>query len=198
MHICKIWKYITVCFFSLKIWHYSGTLLHEKLWNQGEELYDVCWTPAPGVFEDPEITSKKIEGIQASQPQASKQAYRPPGARGRPGVNFNLHSNEIIQPDKSKLCMPLNFVMVYNVWFILAISKATMKQKKKREARKAKKNETNSEGHSDNDGEGDVKPKPGIIVNLTGDPEKDKKIKNLKKVFIFNLLSNLFIVVEEN
>lgn len=85
-----------------KIWHYSGTLLHEKLWPQGEELYDVCWKSVlPGTFNEPTISYQKVEGITTTQPQASKQAYRPPGARGKPGVAFNLH-DEIVTPEKSK------------------------------------------------------------------------------------------------
>lgn len=89
--------------FRYKIWHYSGTLLHEKLWAQGEELYDLCWKPEEeGKFKDPVITGQKVEGITTVQPQASKQVYRPPGARGKPVVNFNLHDEEI-QPEKSKV-----------------------------------------------------------------------------------------------
>lgn len=45
-------------------------------------------------FKDPIITAKKIEGIASSQPQASTQAYRPPSARNRPAVKFNLHDDE--------------------------------------------------------------------------------------------------------
>lgn len=28
---------------GFKIWHYSGALLYENSWPQGEELYDVTW-----------------------------------------------------------------------------------------------------------------------------------------------------------
>lgn len=71
------------------------------MWNKDEELYDVCWKPSSSDgFKDPEITSKKVEGITTSQPQASKQAYRPPGARGKPPSNFNLHE-EMPTPEKS-------------------------------------------------------------------------------------------------
>lgn len=59
-----------------------------------------------------------------------------------------------------------------------APSKAALKQKKKREARKARKAE---EGSDDQDHSPTVAT---VKVDLTGDPEKDKKIKNIKKVGI--------------
>lgn len=55
----------------------------------------------PELFKEPEISTKKVEGITTSQPQASKQAYRPPGARGKPPTNFNLHEEEMPTPEKS-------------------------------------------------------------------------------------------------
>lgn len=53
-----------------------------------------------------------------------------------------------------------------------------MKNKKKRDAKKAKQNE---------DGDGDVKETStpvisNVKIDLTGDPEVDKKLKNIKKV----------------
>lgn len=88
--------------FSYKVWHYSGTLLHERPWNKLEELYDINWQHFPhGTFKDPIIKEEKIEGIATTQPQASKQAYRPPCARGRPLVSFKLHDDEPpCQPEK--------------------------------------------------------------------------------------------------
>lgn len=63
--------------------------------------------------------------------------------------------------------------------FVLAsLSKASMKQKKKREAKKAKKQENAEAGDVNNE----EKVSAGIAIVLTGDVEKDKKIKNLKKV----------------
>lgn len=78
-----------------KIWHYSGSLQFEKPWVQKEELYDVVWKAYPKLtFKEPQISTKKVEGIESSQPQASTQAYRPPSARNRPTVNFRLHDDE--------------------------------------------------------------------------------------------------------
>lgn len=83
-----------------KIWHYSGALQFEKSAETNEELYEICWQRiAKGVFKDPVISTEKVEGIVSSQPQASKQVYRPPSARNRPAVSFKLHDDEE-QPHK--------------------------------------------------------------------------------------------------
>lgn len=55
-----------------KIWHYSGTLLYERPWNKQEELWEVLWQLFPsGVFHEPVINYKPVEGIQPSQPQGA-------------------------------------------------------------------------------------------------------------------------------
>lgn len=77
-----------------KIWHYTGTLLYERPWNSQEELYEVCWQTYPdGVFPEKPINYTPVEGITSSQPQASKQVYRPPSARGKE-TNFKLHDDD--------------------------------------------------------------------------------------------------------
>lgn len=57
-----------------------------------------------------------------------------------------------------------------------APSKSSLKNKKKREAKKAKKTEEVEE----------IVKGPAVVssvtVSLTGDPEQDKKLKNIKKV----------------
>ncbi|KAL1500865.1 hypothetical protein ABEB36_006290 [Hypothenemus hampei] len=146
---------------GFKIWHYSGSLLHEKQWPQNEELYEVQWTPYPKtIFKEPQITLEKVKGIEPSQPQVSKQVYRPPSARNRPVVNFRMHEDDD-GPRK-----------VGN-----APSKTALKNKKKRKAKKEKQQQSNGEGEEDN---GD-KVVSGVQINLTGDPEVDKKLKNIKK-----------------
>lgn len=77
---------------GFKVWHYSGSLLHEK--SESEEVYEVLWQSLPvGEFKEPVISGSKVEGIAPSQPQASKQAYRPPSARNKE-ITFNLHDDE--------------------------------------------------------------------------------------------------------
>ncbi|XP_003707307.2 eukaryotic translation initiation factor 2A [Megachile rotundata] len=81
---------------GFKIWHYTGTLLYERPWNEQEELWEVLWqTFPPQTFPEKPISYKAVEGIAPSQPQASKQAYRPPSARGEP-VTFKLHDDEVL------------------------------------------------------------------------------------------------------
>lgn len=66
-----------------KVWHYSGALLHETMWPEGQELLEVIWQTYPtGTFTEKPITNVKLEGIKSTQPQASAQAYKPPNARG--------------------------------------------------------------------------------------------------------------------
>lgn len=153
-----------------KVWHYSGSLLFEKPWPQQEELYEVSWKNYPKtLFKEPEITAERVEGIAPSQPQASKQAYRPPSARNRT-INFNLHDDDDVPHKPGGGQAP---------------SKAALKQKKKREAKKAKKQE---EAESPDASANAAAPVVSSVkVNLTGDPEKDKKIKNLKRVSNPNL-----------
>ncbi|XP_060518585.1 eukaryotic translation initiation factor 2A [Cylas formicarius] len=144
---------------GFKIWHYSGALLHETDWPQNEELYEVSWKPYPKLaFREPQIEFKKVEGIASSQPQASKEVYRPPGARNRPFVTFSLHNED---------------EAAHKVGGAGAPSKAALKNKKKREAKKAKQN--------DEDKSDTVAVTSSVQITLTGDPEVDKKLKNIKK-----------------
>ncbi|XP_063703952.1 eukaryotic translation initiation factor 2A-like [Culicoides brevitarsis] len=70
---------------GFKIWHYSGALLHETLWPEKQELWEVAWQNFPeDTFAQPVITDEKIEGIQSSTPQASKAKYVPPSLRNLP------------------------------------------------------------------------------------------------------------------
>lgn len=39
------------------------------------------------------MNTERVEGIASSQPQASKQVYRPPSARNKV-ITFNLHDDE--------------------------------------------------------------------------------------------------------
>jgi translation initiation factor 2A len=184
---------------GFKIWHYSGTLLYERPWNKQEELWEVRWQLfPPGIFREPVINYKPVEGIQPSQPQASKQAYRPPSARGRES-NFKLHDDD----DSASNARPGGDSNP---------SKAALKLKKKREAKKAKKEQDggNTGGNSGaaftstactataktmtvgsivTNGDSVIVSAPKLSVaisdaELTGDPEKLKKIKKLKSKLV--------------
>ncbi|XP_015189376.1 PREDICTED: eukaryotic translation initiation factor 2A [Polistes dominula] len=169
---------------GFKIWHYSGTLLYERPWNKQEELWEVLWqTFPPDTFKEKPISYKAVEGIAPSQPQASKQVYRPPSARGQT-ITFKLHDDEEFGIKPTTDSNP---------------SKAALKAKKKREAKKAKKelelqtnvNSTSSGvlSHPSNPTtNGQVSNNSSKIQSnavtsdsdLTEDPEKQKKIKKLK------------------
>ncbi|XP_041448112.1 eukaryotic translation initiation factor 2A isoform X2 [Drosophila obscura] len=67
---------------GFKVYHYSGALLHETMWPQGQELLGIEWQQyADQTFSEPKITKAKHEGIKSSQPEASKKAYTPPHLR---------------------------------------------------------------------------------------------------------------------
>lgn len=67
---------------GFKVWHYSGALLHETAWTEGQELLEVVWQKYnDGVFQEKPISNVKVQGIQSAQPQASKAVYIPPNAR---------------------------------------------------------------------------------------------------------------------
>lgn len=67
---------------GFKIWHHTGALLHETHWPEKQELLEVIWQKyAPGVLKENTITNEKVEGIASKTPQESKQKYVPPGMR---------------------------------------------------------------------------------------------------------------------
>jgi len=167
---------------GFKIWHYSSTLLHETNYKDatnlgpGEELWEASWTPDPEIGKTQfKILNKPISGgIKPQQPQASKQAYVPPNARGVnktgvfqsgksiPGRNTKLHDEDEL-PENMKGKEGAE-----------SLSKSAAKNKKRREAAKKKKDE-------------EADPSTNKAVNLptknepttTGDPEKDKKIRKI-------------------
>ena len=85
--------------FRFKVWHYTSTLFHEKMLEQKvestkpqnenvapalPELWEVAFQPAlKGTYpENFPILDKPVGGgLKLKEPQASKQAYRPPMAR---------------------------------------------------------------------------------------------------------------------
>lgn len=58
------------------MWHYSGTLLYERPWNQQEELWEVSWQNFPdGSFKPPVVNYKPVEGIASTQPQGEQISH---------------------------------------------------------------------------------------------------------------------------
>ena len=59
---------------GVKIWHYSGSLLHEHPVASPNELWEASWQPLPyGSFPEFNVSAKKVEGIEPSQPQGKKK-----------------------------------------------------------------------------------------------------------------------------
>merc|ERR1719273_1871223 len=142
------------------------------------ELWEVAFQPArKGAYpeEFPILDQPVAGGLKPKQPQASKQAYRPPGARGRPPSTFKLHDDDepAQNAKKSNDQEP--------------ISKSAAKNKKRREAAKKKKDETfnssmNNGAHSTLGNEDRVSTITADCDNsksLSSDPETDKKLRKL-------------------
>ncbi|XP_070159930.1 LOW QUALITY PROTEIN: eukaryotic translation initiation factor 2A [Polyergus mexicanus] len=145
---------------GFKIWHYTGSLVYQRPWNNQEELWEVVWQNFPlNTFSLKPINYKAVEGIVSTLPP--KEAYRPPCARGQ-----NITSSVSTQSTPpSKPTVEPN------------PSKAALKMKKNREAKKAKK-ELESNSATVN---GQVtSTMTSIKMELTDDPEKNKKIKKVK------------------
>jgi len=152
-----------------KVWHYSGSLLHEKSFQTGDELWEVAWQNASdGTFGQFQISKTKVSGIKASQPVESKQAYRPPGARGAQST-FKLHDDDEA-PENVKKVAPEN------------LSKSALKNKKRKEAAKNKAKTTEKDksdallaAASMNNQKNNYQGAAGILA----DPEKEKKIRKV-------------------
>ncbi|XP_051032948.1 eukaryotic translation initiation factor 2A isoform X2 [Phodopus roborovskii] len=151
-----------------KIWHYTGSLLHKYDVPSNGELWQVSWQPfLDGVFPAKTIMYQAVPSEVPSEEPKVATAYRPPALRNKPVTNSKLHEDEPPQnmkphPGSDK-----------------PLSKTALKNQRKHEAKKAAKQEARS----------DLAPTPvpqsvprnTIAQSASGDPEVDKKIKNLKK-----------------
>lgn len=139
-----------------KIWHYSGREIHKYDVIKNVELWAVGWqNQVDGLFPTPRIT------MTGAVQEVKKEAYRPPGARGNPNVKkLVLHEEEAPQNVRNQENMSAN----------------ALKNKKKREAKKAKQEVT-----QDNFQATSPTSNTQNDIEFTGDPEVDKKMKNLRK-----------------
>jgi len=150
-----------------KVWHYSGSLLHEKMFQDSDELWEVDWQAVPeGKYPPFKVSKAKVTGIVSSQPKESKQVYRPPGARGTQST-FKLHDDEEAPQNKK----PINTSASEN------LSKSALKNKKRKEAAKNKaKQELGTNGAAPVIQEtNNYQGARGIL----SDPDKEKKIRKL-------------------
>ncbi|XP_071389010.1 eukaryotic translation initiation factor 2A isoform X1 [Centroberyx affinis] len=151
---------------GFKVWHYTGAVLHRQDAAAGTELWEVRWQPAPpGRFPERPVKYQEAPSQLGSTQAPPTQAYRPPALRHLPATaSSKLHEEEPpqnLRPGASGE---------------KSISKSALKNQKKREAKKAAKQEAKPEPPSD----------PAPVNNsqsgpTCGDPETDKKMKNLKK-----------------
>lgn len=162
---------------GFKIWHYSGSLLHEQAIEAPEELWEAGWqTAQQGTFPTFKTSKQLVKGITSSQPQAVSQAYRPPGARGTvSNFRFTLHDDDEDSAAPKKGTKEEN------------LSKSALKNKKRKEAAKKKKEEEEVGGAANK--------QDNAAINITNqntngymgaagilfDPEKEKKKKKINE-----------------
>lgn len=157
-----------------KIWHYTGTVLHKQETPAGSELWEVMWQPFPdGVFPERPIKYQAAHSELGTTEVKPTQAYRPPALRNKPAsATSKLHEEEPPQNMRPGAAgdKPL--------------SKSALKNQKKREAKRASKQvdgpQTEAQPCCPSQAvSAPTAPAQGAISS--GDPEIDKKIKNLKK-----------------
>jgi len=167
-----------------KIWHYTGALLHEKAFSGTDELWEADWQAAlPGTWPPFKISKQEVQGIVPSQPQVSKQVYRPPGARGAPST-FKLHDDE---DDKKTTGGSSSVTGGGGPKTEEPLSKTALKNKKKREAAKKRKEEDEeaASGGGDPDAGGHQGHHVGGnngyqgAAGLLFDAENEKKIRKI-------------------
>lgn len=153
-----------------RVWHYSGVVIEQVLTGKDHELWEVSCQPAPvGAYPDRPISYRQVQSEAPTPVIESKQAgYVPPALRGqanRPA--FKLHEYEPPSNLKQSQADP---------------SKPISKNKKKRDAKKAKAAEQGAQdGGATPQTSSNPAPQPSIPMVSTGDPEKDKRIRNIKK-----------------
>ncbi|KAF0879824.1 EIF2A factor, partial [Crocuta crocuta] len=155
-----------------KIWHYTGSVLHKHDVPSNAELWQVSWQPfLDGTFPAKTITYQAVPSDVPSEEPKVATAYRPPALRNKPITNSKLHEEEPPQNMKPQAGNDK------------PLSKTALKNQRKHEAKKAAKQEARNEKSPD------LAPTPApqstprntISQSTSGDPEVDKKIKNLKK-----------------
>ncbi|XP_054839473.1 eukaryotic translation initiation factor 2A [Eublepharis macularius] len=156
-----------------KVWHYTGSVLYKYEVQPNAELWQVAWQPClDGTFPAKSVTYHTVPSKVPNDEPKAAQAYRPPALRNKPVTSSKLHENEPPQnmrPQSKGGDKPL--------------SKTALKNQKKHEAKKVAKQEARAEGPQE------IAPSSPVLNAVhtvtpsvtSGDPEVDKKIKNLKK-----------------
>ncbi|XP_068202678.1 eukaryotic translation initiation factor 2A [Palaemon carinicauda] len=174
-----------------KIWHYTAVLQHEKFVPEKTELYAANWIPNPEAAKPFTISRNPVKGIESTVPTASKKKYIPPSQRGTVGLvgapqisTEKKFLSEFDDPNKKEDAAPL--------------SKSALKNKKKKEAKKRREEGENADkgdnwrSQKTETSEQTTNTLTSTLsgaellssiagVELTGNPEKDKRIKSIKK-----------------
>ncbi|XP_070537815.1 eukaryotic translation initiation factor 2A-like [Ptychodera flava] len=168
---------------GFKIWHYTGSLLHE---TEVSELWEVTWQKfLEGVLPEKAIVYKAVpSAISPSKPEPKAAAYVPPALRGQPHKATSLHIRDEELPQNMKPKGGGDGEQ---------LSKSALKNKKKREAKaKAKQEADHMDGLSQEKRDAiamaayvmaPAEAAPQVQNTYTGesDPEKEKKIKGIRK-----------------
>uniref|UniRef100_A0A6Q2ZPS1 Eukaryotic translation initiation factor 2A n=1 Tax=Esox lucius TaxID=8010 RepID=A0A6Q2ZPS1_ESOLU len=153
-----------------KIWHYTGTVLYKQDIPAGTELWETVWQPFPdGTFPERPVKYQAAPSELGSTEAKPAQAYRPPALRNKPvTASSKLHEEEPPQNMRPGAAGDKQ------------LSKTALKNQKKREAKKAAKQEMNPDVPEPQSNPSQANSTP--TEPSSGDPETDKKIKNVKKV----------------
>ncbi|XP_030622318.1 eukaryotic translation initiation factor 2A isoform X5 [Chanos chanos] len=154
---------------GFKVWHYTGSVLYKQDTPSGAELWEVLWQPFPsGTFPEKPVKYQAAPSELGSTEAKPAQAYRPPALRNKPQTaSSKLHEEE---PPQS---------MKPGAGGEKQMSKSALKNQKKREAKKAAKQEMKSDAPPTQTEPSSSNAAPA--ASTSGDPDTDKKIKNLKK-----------------
>ncbi|KAJ7324780.1 hypothetical protein JRQ81_017800 [Phrynocephalus forsythii] len=157
-----------------KIWHYTGSVLYKYEVQQNAELWQVAWQPfLDGVFPAKAVTYHAVPSkVLDDEPKAAQAAYRPPALRNKPVTSSKLHEEE-----------PPQNMRLQSKSSDKPLSKTALKNQRKHEAKKVAKQEARAEGNQES---ALATPAQNSLHNTvpsvsSGDPEVDKKIKNLRK-----------------
>ncbi|CAN0171275.1 unnamed protein product [Lampetra planeri] len=161
-----------------RVWHVLGATVFTWEAAENSEVWETTWRPVPeGTYPEPGLTGRAGgnvaagNGAPAAPGKKIPQTYRPPALRNKPVTNTKLHDEDELpqnmRPASGSAAAEKQ------------LSKAALKNLKKREAKKAAK-----QAHDDDTAAhiaSDAKPAGISTTESVHDPDKEKKIKALKK-----------------
>ncbi|KAF6025905.1 EIF2A [Bugula neritina] len=156
--------------------------------SSNAELWQVMWSPVPkGTFSAPTISYTAVPTNEKAPAVNAAPAYRPPGARGSKAPVTKVHEYELPSNQKKAASetetnsAPLSKNQKRKRAKAAAIAKAaenTTGDAKQAPVTSPQQAPVTSPQQAPATGSQQT---PLYVVDLTGDPEKDKRIKNLTK-----------------